>query len=84
MEAHGGLVTETPALRSLTTPRAAAWAGVLFAVLFGASIVRVRTTIPSDPFAEPNWLATGAGRLRLAMSLLPFAGLAFLWFTDDG
>ncbi len=67
-------------LGRLTTPRAAAWAGVLFAVLFGLSLVLVRTTVPPDPSADPGWLAAGAGRLRVAVMLMPFSGLAFLWF----
>jgi len=74
-------VTETPALRSLTTPRAAAWAGVLFAVLFGTSIILVRTTLPAHPLAEPDLLTSGSSRLRVAMTLMPLSGLAFLWFV---
>lgn len=67
-------------LRRVTTPRAAAWAGVLFALLFGASLVLVRTTIPADPAADPTWLTQGSGRLRTAMMLMPLSGIAFLWF----
>ncbi|HEY6747230.1 MAG TPA: hypothetical protein VI357_16115 [Mycobacteriales bacterium] len=70
-----------PGLRRLTTPRAAAWAGVLFAVLFGLSLVLMRLSIPADPFAEPNWLTEGSGRLRWAMTLMPLSGIAFLWFV---
>lgn len=66
--------------RRVATPRSAAWAGVLFAFLFGASLVLVRTTIPADPRAEPAWLADGTGRLQLAMVLMPLSGIAFLWF----
>ena len=68
-------------IRRLSTPRAAAWAGILFGVLFGTSIVLVRTTVPADPLADPNWLADGSGRLGLAMFLMPLAGIAFLWFV---
>jgi len=73
-------VTVAAGVRHLTTPRSAALAGVLFAVLFSASLVLVRMSVPSDPFAEPNWVTDGAGRLRLAMTLVPLAGIAFLWF----
>ena len=69
-----------PGLRRLATPRAAAWAGVVFAVLFGLSLVLVRLSIPADPFAEPNWIVEGSGRLRWAMALVPLSGIAFLWF----
>ena len=73
-------MTNGSGLGRLTTPRAAAWAGVLFAVLFGLSLVLVRTSVPPDPFAQPHWIDEGAGRLRVAVLLMPFAGLAFLWF----
>jgi hypothetical protein len=67
-------------LRRLTTPRAAAWAGVLFAILFGTSLVLIGTSIPADISVEPGWVATGYGRLRLATTLMPLSGIAFLWF----
>jgi hypothetical protein len=35
-----------PSLRLLTTPRAAAVAGVVFAVLFGAALILIRTKRP--------------------------------------
>jgi hypothetical protein len=76
-----GRVTVTAGVRRLTTPRAAALAGVLFAVLFSASLVLIRKSVPNDPFAEPDWVTDGAGRLRLAMTLVPLAGIAFLWFV---
>lgn len=74
-------MTEKTGPRRLTTPRAAAVAGLLFALLFTASLVLVRTSIPADPFAEPDWVDQGAGRLRLALVLMPLAGIAFLWFV---
>jgi hypothetical protein len=72
---------EMEGLRRLTTPRAAALAGVLFALLFATSLVLVRVTIPEDPAAGLDWVEAGAGRLRLAMILMPLAGIAFLWFV---
>jgi hypothetical protein len=56
-------------IRRLTTPRAAAFAGVLFAVLFGAALVLIRTAH-----------AGAEHQLRAAVVLMPFAGIAFLWF----
>jgi hypothetical protein len=66
--------------RRLTTPRAAAIAGILFAVLFSISIVLMRLFIPAD-LSDSGWLETGAGRVSLALGLMPFAGIAFLWFV---
>jgi hypothetical protein len=67
-------------LRRLTTPRAAAVAGILFALLFTASLVLLRTAFPADPFAGTGWIDAGRTRIRVAVALVPFAGIAFLWF----
>lgn len=65
----------------MTTPRAAALAGVLFALAFAASIVLLRTALPADPSADPTWVERGAGRIRAGLVLTPLAGIAFLWFV---
>jgi hypothetical protein len=64
----------------MTTPRAAAIAGILFAVLFTISLVLLRTSLPSGPADSEAWQQAGADRVRLALGLIPFAGIAFLWF----
>ena len=67
--------------RSLTTPRAAAIAGVLFALLYGTSLVLIRLSIPADASADGGvWLKTNAKTISLALNLVPYAGIAFLWF----
>lgn len=66
--------------RRLTTPRAAAVAGLLFAVLFGTVLVLVRTALPADARDVASNLQGSSGRLALAVALMPFAGIAFLWF----
>jgi hypothetical protein len=67
-------------LRNLTTPRAAALAGVLFAVLFAATIILIRTSLPEGAQPGSQWLDTGSGKIRLASEIMPFAGISFLWF----
>jgi hypothetical protein len=66
--------------RRLTTPRAAAVAGLLFALLFTTVLVLVRTALPGTQFRGSASVAQAAGQLRLAVILMPFAGIAFLWF----
>jgi hypothetical protein len=66
--------------RRLTTPRAASIAGILFGVLFTACLILFRTAIPADPSAGVEWLEAGERRIVLALELVPFAGIAFLWF----
>ena len=64
----------------LRTPRAAAIAGILFAVLLTAIVTLIRISIPEDPADGGLWLAERGPTVALALSLAPFAGIAFLWF----
>lgn len=64
----------------LTTPRAAAIAGILFSLLLITSLVLVRLSVPLDPQDAGDWLEEGWQTVSLALNLLPFAGIAFLWF----
>jgi MFS family permease len=68
--------------QAIRTPRAAAVAGIAFSVLLAASFVLLRWALPSDPEDAGEWLTDGGRRdaVVLALSLLPFAGIAFLWF----
>ena len=63
-------------------PRAAAVAGIVFAALFAATLSLFRSAIPADADDVGSWLTSSAERSRveLALALLPFAGIAFLWF----
>lgn len=66
--------------RRLRTPRAAALAGIIFALLLSTSYVLIRLAIPSNPADGGVWLEERAGSVSFALSLVPFAGIAFLWF----
>jgi hypothetical protein len=80
---------ETLELRraQLKSPRAAAVAGIAFALLFSVSVVLIRLSVPDLRTADepaggwPVWLATHAPRVSLALTLMPFAGITFLWFV---
>jgi hypothetical protein len=63
-------------------PRAAAIAGIAFSVMFVTAISLFRSAIPIDPDDDGGWLTSDAQRARVevALALLPFAGIAFLWF----
>jgi hypothetical protein len=81
-------MTDSPAAsgrltgQTMRTPRAAAVAGIAFSVLFTVALVLVRLAVPSDPDDAGEWLADGGKRdaVILALNMLPFAGIAFLWF----
>jgi hypothetical protein len=70
--------------RRLETPRAAGVAGLVFAALFVTTILLVRSHPHAGSSAaeiEDFYLHEGAGRLALVgLYLVPFAGIAFLWF----
>jgi hypothetical protein len=66
----------------LRTPRAAAVAGIVFSVLLIAALVLLRLSVPADPRVAGSWLTDPARRTAagVALALVPFAGIAFLWF----
>ena len=64
----------------LRTPSAAAIAGLLFSLLMIAAFWLIRASVPDDPQESGAWLRTNSGAVTLAMNLIPFAGIAFLWF----
>ena len=69
-----------PTLRRLTTPRAAALAGVVCAVLFGTTVFLIRTNMPEGVQDSTRWLNTQHSGIATATALMPFAGISFLWF----
>ena len=69
-----------PSVHRLTTPRAAALAGVLFALVFGTAIILIRVSLPEGAEPGSQWLEAGGPKIRLAAELMPFAGICFLWF----
>jgi len=64
----------------ITTPRAAAIAGILFAILMITSLVLIWISVPFDPQEDGGWLTANWSTVSLALNLIPFAGIAFLWF----
>jgi hypothetical protein len=71
------------AVRSaLKTPRAAALAGIVFSVLLITALTLLRVSVPADPAVAGGWLTDSGKRAAVAvgLNLIPFAGIAFLWF----
>ena len=69
------------ATQALTAPRAGAVAGILFAVLFGTSVVLLRLSVPADSADASAWTPSMLNRATLALRLIPYAGIFFLWFV---
>jgi len=66
----------------LVPPRGAAIAGVIFSLLTILGLGLVRYAIPADLTVPGTWLVEPhrLGVVRFALKLVPFAGIAFLWF----
>ena len=68
--------------RQIRSPRSAAVAGIIFSLLMIASMILI-STITSVTLSDisRDWLETRVDTASLALGLVPFAGIAFLWFT---
>jgi hypothetical protein len=69
-------------MKVIRAPRVAAAAGIVFGLLLGASIVLIQITVPDDQAEAGSWVEDDSKRrfALFAPNLLPFAGIAFLWF----
>ncbi|RSS58465.1 hypothetical protein [Streptomyces sp. WAC01280] len=67
--------------KRLATPWAAGVAGAVFAILMATAIVLVRIALPDGVNADEATVDAGQrSAVRTALELIPFAGIAFLWF----
>lgn len=66
--------------QNLRTPRAAAVAGIIFSILMFLSLTLIRMSVPTDPMEAGDWLKNNWRSIGLALNMIPFAGIAFLWF----
>jgi len=66
----------------LKTPRAAAVAGIIFSVFLITALTLLRLSAPPNPAVAGIWLTDSGHRAAVAvgLNLVPFAGIAFLWF----
>jgi hypothetical protein len=64
----------------LKTPKAAAIAGIVFAVLLTTIFALFRSAVPGSPTESGEWLAHDWRKAAFGLNLIPFAGVAFLWF----
>jgi hypothetical protein len=73
-------VESAPPNQPQALPRAAAVAGLLFSLLMLISLGIFRVAVPDVP-GEPSTVNARFGHaITLSLHLVPFAGLAFLWF----
>jgi hypothetical protein len=66
--------------KGLKAPKAAATAGIIFSVLLVSSQLLIWLSIPATPSQSATELVGHSNTISVALNLLPFAGVAFLWF----
>ncbi len=74
--------TPNETVRSQIPPQGIAVSGIVFSALYAASLILLRLAVPADPKDAGIWLSSPEYRslVHNALNLLPFAGIAFLWF----
>jgi len=66
----------------LRTSQGAAIAGIIFGLFLITALVLLRVSVPARPEMAGAWLADPRRRtaVAVALNLIPFAGISFLWF----
>ena len=64
----------------LRTPKAAAIAGIIFSILLIIIFWLLRSALPANPMEPGAWLNANSRTIAIALNLVPFAGIAFIWF----
>jgi hypothetical protein len=76
------VTTDAPVLtaRRWRSRRSAAIAGIIFAVLLITALTMIRIALSEDSLQALQTDAQRRSLIRLSLQLVPFAGIAFLWF----
>jgi hypothetical protein len=75
------MTQEMPLIQQrMRTPRAAGFAGIVFSLLTISGHLLIWLSIPSNPLGPANVVIRHSKNISLALNLLSFAGIAFLWF----
>jgi hypothetical protein len=69
-----------PTRKRLTSPRAAAVAGILFGLLYGTALILIKWSLREGIFDSRASLEEYSHYVKTALNLIPYSGLAFLWF----
>jgi hypothetical protein len=73
---------KTSAFRTrATAPKAAAIAGILFSLLLFTSLVLLLNTVSGDIDIREMRFSSTRQKIKIALNLVPFASIAFLWFV---
>jgi hypothetical protein len=74
---------EFRALRAVRQPKAAAIAGLVFGLILVCVVVLLQSAAPGSVAESGSWMTDLDRRdaVTKALALIPFAGIAFLWFV---
>jgi hypothetical protein len=68
--------------RELRSPRSAAIAGIVYSLLMTTGMILAYHIVRAKPEdITRDWLETWSGTASVVLTMVPFAGIAFLWFT---
>ena len=68
--------------KEIRSPRSAAIAGIVYSALMITGMLLTANMVSSIPAdINRNWLEEWSGIAKVLVTIVPFAGLAFLWFT---
>jgi len=76
-------VNRASVARAVRQPKAAAVAGLAFGLILGAVLLLLRSAAPETVAESGSWVVDleRRGAVVTALTLIPFAGIAFLWFV---
>jgi hypothetical protein len=76
-------VDQSTLVRKLREPRSAAVAGLAFGLILSAVLLLLQSAAPPTVADSGRWIEDLADRQAVvtALTLIPFAGIAFLWFV---
>jgi hypothetical protein len=76
-------VNRASVARAVRQPKAAAVAGLAFGLILGAVLLLLRSAAPETVAESGSWVGDLERRdaVVAALTLIPFAGIAFLWFV---
>lgn len=74
--------TPTKSRRPPVPPHGVAISGIVFSLMYFVTLFLVRLSVPADPGDPGVWLTDPTRRywVSIALNLVPFSGIAFLWF----
>ncbi len=72
----------TESRRPPAPPQGVAISGIVFSLMYLVTLLLVRLSVPADPDDPGVWMSDPSRRywVSIALNLVPFTGIAFLWF----